>query len=91
MSSAVSGGHCNASASLTDRAIHSKVRGWKFPTRNSRNLLQAHFANETTMTLVESDATIPWNRNSTSGAGLTEQGFAGIGVAVEQVVGQCRQ
>ena len=28
---------------------------------------------------------------SASGARLTEQGFAGIGVAVEQVVGQRRQ
>jgi len=32
---------------------------WRFPTRNSRNLLQAHLADETATTLVESDATIP--------------------------------
>jgi DNA protecting protein DprA len=38
--------------------------GWRFPTRNSRNLLQAHLANGTTVTLVESDATIPRNHGT---------------------------
>jgi len=32
---------------------------WRFPTRNSRNLLQAPLADETATTLVESDATTP--------------------------------
>ncbi|GMQ94196.1 MAG: hypothetical protein BMS9Abin12_1680 [Acidimicrobiia bacterium] len=32
---------------------------WRFPTRNSRNLLQAHLTDETTMTLVQSDAMTP--------------------------------
>jgi len=32
---------------------------WRFPTRNSRNLLQAPLAHETATTLGESDATTP--------------------------------
>jgi len=32
---------------------------WRFPTRNSRNLLQAHLTDETTPTLVEGDAMTP--------------------------------
>jgi hypothetical protein len=55
----VSRGHDTTLASLSDGADHSGVRCWRFPTRNSRNLLQAHLSNETTMTLVESDAITP--------------------------------
>ena len=43
-----SGGHCNTWASLSDGADHSRVCCWRFPTRNSRNLLQAHLGDEKT-------------------------------------------
>jgi hypothetical protein len=50
---ASSGGHCNTWASLSDGVDQSGVCCWRFPTRNSRNTLQARLADETTPTLAE--------------------------------------